>query len=126
MQWSLAHAYNNVAHYKASFDAAGVHPNDLKSLADLSRFPFTVKSDLRDNYPFGLFAVPRSEVNRIHASSGTTGQPTVVGYTKADLAMWDVVMERSLRASGLRRGESAAQCLWLWLIYRWSGRARWR
>ena len=105
MQWSLAHAYNNVAHYKASFDAAGVHPNDLKSLADLSRFPFTVKSDLRDNYPFGLFAVPRSEVNRIHASSGTTGQPTVVGYTKADLAMWDVVMERSLRASGLRRGD---------------------
>jgi phenylacetate-CoA ligase len=105
MQWSLAHAYNNVPHYKASFDSAGVHTDDLKSLADLSRFPFTVKSDLRDNYPFGLFAVPRSEVNRIHASSGTTGQPTVVGYTKADLAMWDVVMERSLRASGLRRGD---------------------
>ena len=105
MQWSLAHAYNNVPHYKASFDAAGLHTDDLKSLADLSRFPFTVKSDLRDNYPFGLFAVPRSEVNRIHASSGTTGQPTVVGYTKADLAMWDVVMERSLRASGLRRGD---------------------
>ena len=105
MRWSIAHAYNNVAHYKASFDKAGVHPDDLKSLTDLSRFPFTVKSDLRNNYPFGLFAVPRSQVNRIHASSGTTGQPTVVGYTKADLAMWDVVMTRSLRAAGLRRGD---------------------
>ena len=105
MQWSLAHAYNNVPHYKASFDNAGVHPDDLKSVADLARFPFTVKSNLRDNYPFGLFAVPRAQVNRIHASSGTTGQPTVVGYTKADLAMWDVVMARSLRAAGLRSGD---------------------
>lgn len=105
MRWSIAHAYNNVAHYKASFDEVGVHPDDLKSLTDLCRFPFTMKSDLRDNYPFGLFAVPRSQVNRIHASSGTTGQPTVVGYTKADLAMWDVVMTRSLRAAGLRRGD---------------------
>ena len=105
MRWSIAHAYNNVAHYKASFDEVGIHPDDLKSLTDLSRFPFTVKSDLRNNYPFGLFAVPRSQVNRIHASSGTTGQPTVVGYTKADLAMWDVVMTRSLRAAGLRRGD---------------------
>jgi phenylacetate-CoA ligase len=94
-----------VPHYKQSFDAAGVHPDDLKSLADLARFPFTLKTDLRSNYPFGLFAVPRSQVNRIHASSGTTGQPTVVGYTKADLAMWDEVMERSLRASGLRPGD---------------------
>lgn len=102
MRWSLTHAYTNVPHYKQSFDAAGVHPDDLKSLADLARFPFTVKTDLRSNYPFGLFAVPRSQINRIHASSGTTGQPTVVGYTKADLAMWDEVMERSLRASGLR------------------------
>ncbi|MFQ3302008.1 MAG: phenylacetate-CoA ligase, partial [Planktomarina sp.] len=100
MQWSLAHAYNNVPHYKASFDNAGVHPDDLKSVADLARFPFTVKSNLRDNYPFGLFAVPRAQVNRIHASSGTTGQPTVVGYTRSDLAMWDVVMARSLRAAG--------------------------
>ncbi|MGB4527731.1 phenylacetate--CoA ligase PaaK [Planktomarina temperata] len=104
MRWSLTHAYTNVPHYKQSFDAAGVHPDDLKSLADLARFPFTVKTDLRSNYPFGLFAVPRSQINRIHASSGTTGQPTVVGYTKADLAMWDEVMERSLRASGLRAG----------------------
>jgi phenylacetate-CoA ligase len=105
MRWSLTHAYTNVPHYKQSFDAAGVHPQDLKSLADLARFPFTVKTDLRSNYPFGLFAVPRSQINRIHASSGTTGQPTVVGYTKADLAMWDEVMERSLRASGLRTGD---------------------
>ena len=105
MRWSLNHAYENVAHYKASFDSAGVHPDDLKSLVDLSRFPFTKKSDLRQNYPFGMFAVPRSQVNRIHASSGTTGQPTVVGYTKADLEMWDVVMARSLRAAGLRRGD---------------------
>ena len=105
MRWSLTHAYTNVPHYKRSFDAAGVHPDDLKSLADLARFPFTVKTDLRSNYPFGLFAVPRSQINRIHASSGTTGQPTVVGYTKADLAMWDEVMERSLRASGLRAGD---------------------
>ena len=105
MRWSLTHAYSNVPHYKQSFDAAGVHPDDLKSLADLARFPFTVKTDLRSNYPFDLFAVPRSQINRIHASSGTTGQPTVVGYTKADLAMWDEVMERSLRASGLRAGD---------------------
>ena len=105
MRWSLTHAYTNVPHYKQSFDAAGVHPDDLKSLADLARFPFTVKTDLRSNYPFGLFAVPRGQINRIHASSGTTGQPTVVVYTKADLAMWDEVMERSLRASGLRAGD---------------------
>jgi phenylacetate-CoA ligase len=105
MRWSLNHAYKNVAHYKASFDSAGMHPDDLKSLADLSRFPFTKKSDLRENYPFGMFAVPRSQINRIHASSGTTGQPTVVGYTQADLAMWDIVMARSLRAAGLRRGD---------------------
>jgi phenylacetate-CoA ligase len=105
MRWSLNHAYKNVAHYKASFDSAGVHPDDLKSLANLSRFPFTKKSDLRKNYPFGMFAVPRSQINRIHASSGTTGQPTVVGYTQADLAMWDIVMARSLRAAGLRRGD---------------------
>ena len=105
MRWSLNHAYENVAHYKASFDSAGVHPDDLKSLVDLSRFPFTKKSDLRQNYPFGMFAVPRSQVNRIHASSGTTGQPTVVGYTQADLEMWDIVMARSLRAAGLRRGD---------------------
>jgi len=105
MRWSLNHAYQNVPHYKASFDAAGMHPDDLKSLGDLAKFPFTVKQDLRDNYPFNMFAVPRDQVARIHASSGTTGQPTVVGYTKNDLKVWGQVVARSLRASGLKPGE---------------------
>ena len=82
LQWSLRHAYENVAHYRRSFDAAGVHPTDLRSLDDLARFPFTAKGDLRDNYPFAMFAVPRERVVRVHASSGTTGKPTVVGYTR--------------------------------------------
>src|SRR5687768_6740239 len=81
LRWPLAHAYDNVAHYRNKFDTAGVKPTDLKSLADLAKFPFTTKTDLRDNYPFGMFAVPRERVSRIHASSGTTGKPTVVGYT---------------------------------------------
>ncbi|MYM55597.1 phenylacetate--CoA ligase PaaK [Thalassovita mangrovi] len=105
MKWSLKHAYDNVPFYKESFDKAGVHPDDLNSLSDLAKFPFTVKQDLRDNYPFGLFAVPRQQIARIHASSGTTGQPTVVGYTKNDLDMWASVVGRSLRASGLRPGD---------------------
>ena len=105
LKWSLNHAYTNVPHYKQAFDAAGVHPDDLHSLSDLSKFPFTVKQDLRDNYPFGMFAVPREQVSRIHASSGTTGQPTVVGYTQNDLDVWGSVVARSLRASGLRPGD---------------------
>ncbi len=105
MKWSLRHAYDNVPFYKAKFDAAGVHPDDLHHLEDLARVPFTTKQDLRDNYPFGMFAVPREQVARIHASSGTTGQPTVVGYTKNDLDMWAKVVARSLRASGLRPGD---------------------
>jgi phenylacetate-CoA ligase len=105
MQWSLAHAYENVPFYRQSFDAAGVHPSDLKDLSDLARFPFTVKTDLRDNYPFGMFAVPQEKVARIHASSGTTGQPTVVGYTQRDLENWGTVVARSLRAAGLRPGD---------------------
>ncbi|MDF3350147.1 phenylacetate--CoA ligase [Sulfitobacter sp. KE34] len=105
LKWSLRHAYDNVPFYKQSFDEAGVHPDDLKQLSDLSRFPFTVKTDLRDNYPFGMFAVPRDQVARIHASSGTTGQPTVVGYTKDDLANWGQVVARSLRAAGMRPGD---------------------
>ena len=103
LKWSLAHAYDHVPHYRQSFDAAGVHPSDLRDLSDLARFPFTQKADLRANYPFGMFAVPRNQVARIHASSGTTGQPTVVGYTQNDLANWGAVVARSLRASGLRR-----------------------
>lgn len=106
LKWSLSHAYNNVPFYKASFDAAGVHPDDLKSLSDLGKFPFTVKSDLRDNYPFGMFAVPKTDIMRIHASSGTTGKPTVVGYTKNDVDMWANMVARSMRASGVRSGDT--------------------
>ena len=105
MQWSVRHAYDNVPHYKKSFDDKGVHPDDLKTLSDLAKFPFTVKTDLRDNYPFGMFATPREDVVRIHASSGTTGQPTVVGYTANDVDMWAHVIARSIRASGLRKGD---------------------
>jgi phenylacetate-CoA ligase len=105
MQWSLKHAYDNVPHYRSAFDARGVRPEDLRELADLARFPFTVKSDLRDNYPFGLFAVPRERVARIHASSGTTGKPTVVGYTLADIDTWANLVARSIRAAGGRPGD---------------------
>ncbi len=105
MKWSLRHAYDNVPMYKQRFDEAGVHPDDLKSLADLSKFPFTYKNDLRDNYPFGLFAVPREQIIRLHASSGTTGKATVVGYTEGDINNWADLLARSLRASGLRRGD---------------------
>ncbi len=104
LAWSLRHAYANVPHYIRAFDAAGVHPNDFRDLPDLARFPFTVKADLRAQYPFGMFAVPRERVARIHASSGTTGKPTVVGYTKNDLDVWADVMARSIRASGGRPG----------------------
>lgn len=100
MKWSLKHAYDNVPHYKKSFDDAGVHPDDLQSLSDLAKFPFTVKTDLRDNYPFGMFAVPQKDVVRIHASSGTTGKPTVVGYTAKDIDTWATVVARSIRAAG--------------------------
>jgi phenylacetate-CoA ligase len=100
LKWSLKHAYDNVAHYRKKFDRAGVHPDDLKSLADLAKFPFTTKADLRENYPYGMFAVPMREIVRVHASSGTTGKPTVVGYTERDIAMWASVMARSLRAAG--------------------------
>ena len=105
LKWSLNHAYENVPFYKQSFDDAGVHPDDLTTLADLAKFPFTVKTDLRANYPFGMFAVPQDQVARIHASSGTTGQPTVVGYTNRDLNNWAYVVARSLRAAGLQRGD---------------------
>ena len=105
LQWSLKHAYDNVAHYRKAFDDRGVHPGDLKSLHDLAKFPFTTKQDLRANYPFGMFAVPREQVVRVHASSGTTGKPTVVGYTQADIDTWANLMARSIRASGGRRGD---------------------
>jgi phenylacetate-CoA ligase len=101
---TLKHVYENVPAYRAKFDAACVHPKDFKRLEDLGKFPFTGKADLRDNYPFGLFAVPRDKIARIHASSGTTGKPTVVGYTKADLDVWASLVARSMRASGARPG----------------------
>ena len=104
LKWSLRHAYENVAAYRAKFDAAGVNPDDLKTLSDLAKFPFTTKADLRDNYPFGLFAVPQEKVARIHASSGTTGKATVVGYTAADIDVWAQIVARSMRASGVRPG----------------------
>src|SRR5258705_946211 len=104
LAWTLAHAYDNVAHYKKAFDAAGVHPSDFRQLSDLAKFPFTVKTDLRDNYPFNMFAVPRESLVRVHASSGTTGKPIVVGYTRADIETWSDVMARSIRAAGGRSG----------------------
>lgn len=105
LKWSLKHAYDNVPFYRQSFDAVGVHPDDCNTLTDLAKFPFTVKSDLRDNYPFGMFAVPREQVSRIHASSGTTGKPTVVGYTQNDIDVWATVVARSMRASGTKPGD---------------------
>ncbi len=105
LKWSLRHAYRNVRHYREKFDAAGVHPDDVKTLEDLARFPFTTKQDLRENYPFGMFAVPDEEVVRVHASSGTTGKPTVVGYTKKDISTWASVVARSMRAGGARCGD---------------------
>ncbi|HEX2944138.1 MAG TPA: phenylacetate--CoA ligase PaaK [Rhodopila sp.] len=104
LAWSLRHAYDNVPHYRAKCEAAGAHPDDFRQLSDLSRFPFTTKADLRDTYPFGMFAVPREKILRLHASSGTTGKPIVVGYTRADLDMWADLVARSIRAAGGQPG----------------------
>ena len=106
LKWTLKHAYENVPHYKKTFDDKGVHPDDLKTLADLAKFPFSTKVDLRDNYPFGLFAVPKSQVARLHASSGTTGKPIVVGYTLKDIDNWANLVARSIRAAGGRAGDT--------------------
>jgi phenylacetate-CoA ligase len=105
LRWSLKHAYDNVPHYRAKFDAHGVRPEDFNSLDDLKKFPFTTKQDLRDNYPFKMFAVPREQVVRVHASSGTTGKPTVVGYTQQDINTWAQLMARSIYAAGGRPGD---------------------
>jgi phenylacetate-CoA ligase len=105
LQWSVAHAYDNVPHYRQAFDERDVHPSDVTALDHLSGLPFTTKADLRDNYPFGMFAVPQPQVARVHASSGTTGRPTVVGYTAEDIRTWATVMARSIRASGGRPGD---------------------
>jgi len=109
LQWTLRHAYDHVPHYRSAFEALEFHPNDLRSLADLARLPFTTKKELREHYPFGMFAVPREQVVRIHASSGTTGKPTVVGYTRNDIDVWATVMARSIRAAG---GGRATSCTW--------------
>src|SRR5919205_333697 len=105
LQWTLKHAYENVPHYRRKFDAAGVKPGDCQRMDDLRRFPFTTKADLRETYPFGMFAVPMERIVRIHASSGTTGKPTVVGYTARDIDTWTSLMARSIRAAGARRGD---------------------
>ncbi|HWM66785.1 MAG TPA: phenylacetate--CoA ligase PaaK [Steroidobacteraceae bacterium] len=105
LRWSLRHAYEHSSHYRRSFGAAGVHPDDLQSLDDLGKFPFTTKTDFRDNYPFGMLAVSRERLSRIHASSGTTGKPTVVGYTRNDIDTWANLVARSIRAAGGRRGD---------------------
>jgi len=105
LKQSLAHAYANQKPYRAKCDAAGVHPDDLKTLEDLRRFPFTAKSDLRDAYPFGMFAIPREKCERVHASSGTTGRPTVVGYSAKDIETWAEVMARSMYVAGTRPGD---------------------
>jgi phenylacetate-CoA ligase len=107
LKWSVKHAYDNVEHYKNSFDEAGVHPDEIQSLSDISKFPLSRKKNVRDNYPFGMFAVPREQVVRIHASSGTTGNPTVVGYTKKDIETWSDLVARSLRAAGAQAGQIA-------------------
>jgi phenylacetate-CoA ligase len=105
LRWTLRHAYDNVPFYRRRFDEAGVHPDDCRDLADLARYPFTIKQDFRDNYPFGLLAVPRDQVSRVHGSSGTTGKPTVVGYTRRDVDTWADLVARSIRASGGRPGD---------------------
>ena len=105
LKWSVRHAYQNVAPYRAKCEQGGVHPDDLKNHADLARFPFTVKDDLRASYPFGMFAVPREQLIRVHASSGTTGKPTVVGYTRSDIDTWTGLVARSIRAAGGRPGD---------------------
>jgi len=105
LRWSLRHAFENVPHYRQAFEAAHVHPDDLRELADLAKFPFTTKQTLREHYPFGMFAIPRDRVARIHASSGTTGKPTVVGYSRQDLDIWADLVARSMRASGGRPGD---------------------
>ena len=121
---SLRRAYEHVPHYRAAFDAAGVHPEDVRDLTDLRHLPFTTKAHLRDSYPFGMLAVPREQLARVHASSGTTGRPTVVGYTAADLDTWASLMARSIRAAGGRPGRPAPQRLRLRPVHRRPRRAR--
>lgn len=120
LNWSIRHAYDNVSMYRRRIDKAGVHPDDVQELSDLGKLPFTEKNDLRDNYPFGMFAVPRSEIARVHASSGTTGKATVVGYTRNDIDLWADMLARSLRSAG---GGHGAQCVRIRPVHRRAWRA---
>ena len=126
LKWSLEHAYANVGCYRNKFDETGVHPSDLKELTDLSKFPLTDKHDFRDNYPFGMFAVPMDQVVRIHASSGTTGKPVVVGYTSNDIDTWRGVVARSIRAAGGTHKDKIHVAYGYGLFTRRSGCALWR
>ena len=110
LKWSVKHAYDNVEQYRKNFNKVGVQPDDIRDLSDLEKLPFTTKQDLRENYPFGMFAVPVDKVVRVHVSSGTTGKPTVVGYTQNDIDMWTEMMARSIYASGGRPGCERARC----------------
>src|SRR5262245_61548837 len=105
LKWSIAHTYENTRYYREKCVRAGVTPDDLKSMDDLRRFPFTLKSDFRENYPFGMFALPREQISRIHASSGTTGKPTIVGYSRIDLDRWNTLIARCIMAAGGKRGD---------------------
>ena len=125
MRHTLEHAYQSSTFYRAQFDTHGIHPGDLKSLSDITSFPFTTKQDLRDHYPFGMFAVPMEQVVRVHASSGTTGQATVVGYTAHDIAQWTEVVARSIYAAGGRRGDQSACRVRVWSVYRRTGGTLW-
>src|SRR6202049_4549213 len=122
---TLHQAYDRVPHYRKKLDAAGVHPADLKELSDLAKFPFTTKDDLRQNYPFGMFAVPMADIVRVHASSGTTGKPTVVGYTKGDIDTWSLLMARSIRAAG-GRSTDKIHVAYGYGLFHGGGRAQYR
>lgn len=124
LQVTLNRAYQ-VPYYRQQWEEAGVRPEDIRGLEDLPRLPFTLKSALRDNYPFGMFAVPMNQVVRLHASSGTTGKPTVVGYTQGDLDMWANLAARSLTMAGGHTGLSGSGSLWLWTVHRWFGGSLW-
>jgi len=115
LKWTVKHAYDNVAHYRGKIDSHGMHPDDLRSLEDLAKFPFTAKQDLRETYPFGMLAVPREQVVRVHASSGTTGKPTIVGYTAKDIDTWSDLMARCIRNAGGRAGDIVHVCRTAWL-----------
>ena len=123
---TVGRAYRKVPHYRRAFDDAGVHPDDLEQLSDISKFPFTTKQHLRDNYPFGMLAVPMDDIIRIHASSGTTGKPTVVAYTRGDIQTWSQLMARSISRRRRPLDGQDPGCVWIWSLHRRPRRALWR